>query len=156
MSNVRVSLLRCLAVATALMLSIVSGNPAKPAGDQETVVGFRFEVRPVLAKNCFSCHGPDEGHREAELRLDLRDSAIDLGAIVPGDVEESELIARIMGLEPSRVSYLSLAAGRFGPIDEPSIEQRGEAWQELVSPFHILDEPHLRQLRATPAGPLVS
>ncbi len=65
-------------------------------------------------------------------------------------------VARIMGLEPSRVSYLSLAAGRFGPIDEPSIEQRGEAWQELMSPFQILDEPHLRPLRATPAGPLVS
>ncbi len=65
-------------------------------------------------------------------------------------------VARIMGIEPSRVSYLSLAAGRFGPIDEPSIEQRGEAWQELVSPFQILDEPHLRPLRATSAGPLVS
>ncbi len=65
-------------------------------------------------------------------------------------------VARIMGLEPSSVSYLGLAAGRFGPIDEPSIEQRGEAWQEVASPFHILDEPHLRELRATPSGPLVS
>ncbi len=65
-------------------------------------------------------------------------------------------VARLMGLEPSRVSYLSLAAGRLGPIDEPLIEQRGEPWQGLASPFHILDEPHLRRLRATPAGPLVS
>lgn len=64
-------------------------------------------------------------------------------------------VARIMGLEPTRISYLSLAAGRFGPIDEPSIEQRGEPWQPLVSPFEILDEPHLRPLRAT-GGPLVS
>lgn len=65
-------------------------------------------------------------------------------------------VARLMGLEPSRVSYLSLAAGRLGPIDEPLIEQRGESWQGLVSPFQILDQPHLRKLRATPAGPLVS
>jgi uncharacterized protein (DUF362 family) len=65
-------------------------------------------------------------------------------------------VARLMCLEPSRVSYLSLAASRLGPIDEPSIVQRGECWQQLASPFHILDQPHLRKLRATPAGPLVS
>jgi uncharacterized protein (DUF362 family) len=65
-------------------------------------------------------------------------------------------VARLMGLEPSRVSYLSLAAGRLGPIDETLIEQRGEPWQGLASPFQILDQPHLRLLRATPAGPLVS
>jgi uncharacterized protein (DUF362 family) len=61
-------------------------------------------------------------------------------------------VARLMALEPSRVSYLSLASECLGPIDEASIEQRGEPWQPLASPFHILDEPHLRNLR----GPLVS
>lgn len=61
-----------------------------------------------------------------------------------------------MGLSPERVSYLQLAADRLGPIAENRIAQRGEKWQELVSPFQILDEPHLRYLRETPTGPLVS
>jgi uncharacterized protein (DUF362 family) len=61
--------------------------------------------------------------------------------------------ARIMNLRPERVSYLALAADRLGPIAEERITQRGERWQDLVSPFAILDQPHLRGLRA---GELVS
>ncbi len=64
--------------------------------------------------------------------------------------------ARIIGLRPERVSYLQLAADRLGPIAEEQITQRGENWQELVSPFKILDRPHLRDLRAEATGPLVS
>ncbi|MDZ4659580.1 MAG: DUF362 domain-containing protein [Bythopirellula sp.] len=63
--------------------------------------------------------------------------------------------ARIMGIRPERVSYLALAADRLGPIAEARITQRGERWQDLVSPFQILDEPHLRGLRAE-GGELVS
>jgi uncharacterized protein (DUF362 family) len=62
--------------------------------------------------------------------------------------------ARIMGLRPERVSYLGLAADRLGPIADSRITQRGERWQDLVNPFTILDEPHLRGLRAD--GVLVS
>jgi uncharacterized protein (DUF362 family) len=62
--------------------------------------------------------------------------------------------ARIMSLRPERVSYLALAADRLGPIAEERITQRGERWQDLVSPFTILDVPHLRGLRAE--GVLVS
>jgi hypothetical protein len=55
--------------------------------------------------------------------------------------------ARIMGLDPSRVSYLALAAGRLGPTNDASIPQRGERWQDLVDPFELPDAPHLRNLR---------
>ena len=64
--------------------------------------------------------------------------------------------ARIMGLEPERISYLNLAADRLGPIDYRRITQRGERWQDVASAFSVLDQPHLRDLRATPDGPLVS
>jgi uncharacterized protein (DUF362 family) len=64
-------------------------------------------------------------------------------------------LARIMGLVPDRIPYLSLAAGELGPIDERLIPQRGEAWRPLVSPFKILDQPHLQSLRASP-GELLS
>ena len=57
---------------------------------------FNRDIRPILAENCFPCHGPDSAAREADLRLDKRKSAIDMGAISPGDVEGSELVRRIL------------------------------------------------------------
>ena len=65
------------------------------AADNE-IPDFNRDIRPILAKNCFACHGPDEGAREADLRLDLRMSAIEANAIVPTDAEGSELIKRIL------------------------------------------------------------
>ena len=59
-------------------------------------------------------------------------------------------LARVMGLNPHRVAYLSLADGRIGPVSDGLIEQRGEAWQTLHSPFQILDRPELQQIRAQP------
>jgi uncharacterized protein (DUF362 family) len=64
--------------------------------------------------------------------------------------------ARIIGLDPARISYLQLAEHRVGPIREASIEQRGESWHSVASPFKILNEPHLQRLRAAHADALVS
>ncbi|TWU21973.1 DUF1553 domain-containing protein [Bythopirellula polymerisocia] len=56
---------------------------------------YNRDIRPILFDSCIACHGPDSASREADLRLDLREEAIDAGAIVPGDPESSELIRRI-------------------------------------------------------------
>lgn len=64
--------------------------------------------------------------------------------------------ARIIGLQPERISYLQLVADKLGPIAEGQITQQGEHVKEVTSAFKILDEAHLRHLRATPDGPLVS
>ena len=64
---------------------------AQPAGSLQ----YNRDVRPILAENCFACHGPDSAARKADLRLDQRDDAIEAEAIVPGKPDESELIERI-------------------------------------------------------------
>jgi len=78
--------------ACALTSAAMGANPTDK-------VGFNSQVRTILSNNCFYCHGPDEKHREAKLRLDVREDALrDLGgyaAIVPGKPDESELIKRI-------------------------------------------------------------
>ena len=56
-------------------------------------------------------------------------------------------LSRLMHLEPERIPYLALANGRLGPLAEQHIDERGEAWQSLVSPFLMLDREHLRKLR---------
>ena len=64
---------------------------------------YNRDIRPLLADNCFSCHGPDSAAREADLRLDQRDDAIDMGSIVPHDPDDSELIRRIRSTDPDEV-----------------------------------------------------
>ncbi len=66
---------------------------------------FNQDVQPILASNCFSCHGPDPEMRKAGLRLDLEESAFKKrpghpDAIVPGHPEQSELIKRIESKDP--------------------------------------------------------
>jgi hypothetical protein len=78
-----------------MALAVVCGRADIMAADPQAP-DFRFEIRPIVAKNCFACHGPDESHRQADLRLDERDVAVELGSIVPGAPDESELVRRIL------------------------------------------------------------
>lgn len=83
--------------AFALLLSIPQADAAEP-------VRFQQDIRPLLSDRCFSCHGPDDEHREAELRLDTRDGALTerdgRRAIVPGNLRDSDVWQRITSADP--------------------------------------------------------
>lgn len=64
---------------------------------------YNRDIRPILFENCFACHGADSAARKADLRLDQRDAAMEMGAIVPGKVDESSLMQRVLSEEPEEV-----------------------------------------------------
>ena len=68
---------------------------------KNTPPDFTREVRPILSRHCFKCHGPDDLTRKGKLRLDIREDALKAGksgaiAIVPGQPDHSEFIKRIL------------------------------------------------------------
>ncbi|MEL7496698.1 MAG: PSD1 and planctomycete cytochrome C domain-containing protein [Planctomycetota bacterium] len=70
-------------------------------GEAQDTISFNEKIRPILAMHCINCHGPDEEHRQADLRLDVRDDA--LMAIEPNSAEDSELFARIISDDDDRM-----------------------------------------------------
>ncbi|MCI0739672.1 MAG: PSD1 and planctomycete cytochrome C domain-containing protein [Gemmataceae bacterium] len=95
-----------LQMALSVLLACASGafaQSGKPRA-QAAAVTFNRDILPILAQNCFICHGPSE--QKAGLRLDQRASALKAtrsGAtpIVPGKPADSELVRRIFSDDSS-------------------------------------------------------
>jgi hypothetical protein len=94
----RILALPCLLAMALRLPALPPADPAHAAPIPATI-DFSRDILPVISSKCFHCHGPDEGHRSADLRLDVRDEAVaarkGVQAIKPGDLKASELIARI-------------------------------------------------------------
>jgi hypothetical protein len=90
-----------------LVVAMAAGNAvaAEPSPKADARVDFNFQIRPILSDKCFNCHGPDSRNRKAGLRLDTREGAFgktESGnqAVVPFDLESSELVARVTSSDP--------------------------------------------------------
>jgi hypothetical protein len=82
----------------SLSLAVLLGSTTLLRAESDL---FNSQVRPILSRHCFKCHGPDDKARKAKLRLDLREEAVRprrSGArpIVPGKPDESELMRRVL------------------------------------------------------------
>jgi hypothetical protein len=79
---------------------LLTGLPGIAVRAQERspvqAISFNRDIRPILANNCFACHGPDEKQRETKFHFDTKEAAfLTPGIIVPGDAAKSILIERI-------------------------------------------------------------
>src|SRR3954463_9077806 len=90
-----------LCVFMFLIVGVCAIGRAENSGQP---LNFTRDVRPILANNCFQCHGPDAKARKADLRLDIRESVGDIrGAEAVVDSKQpaaSELLAGITIEDP--------------------------------------------------------
>ncbi len=76
----------------------VAGAQSAPAASP---VSFNREILPILANNCFACHGPDEKKRETKFHFDTQEGMfLKRGVIEPGNASDSLLIEKITDPNP--------------------------------------------------------
>src|SRR5574339_275646 len=92
-----------LIVIAAISASVFIYGKNKTREKFPARVDFNIHIRPILSDRCFKCHGPDEKQRQANLRLDIADSAFavlkespGMFAIVPGKADQSQVYHRII------------------------------------------------------------
>ncbi|MBI1176614.1 DUF1553 domain-containing protein [bacterium] len=125
---------------------------AIPKGTAKTV-DFNNDIRPILSDNCFACHGPDEKHRKAKLRLDTQDGMLakhdDGFAVVPGKPDDSQLVYRITTTDeddhmPPKESGKALTSEQIAKLKQWITE--GAKWEQLWSfvPVHKPEIPEVQ------------
>lgn len=103
---------KSLFASSLILVGILTSSCQKSgriAGSRDSV-DFNLHIRPILSDRCFKCHGPDANQRKANLRLDIRESALaalkdnpKAHVIVPGSSSESEVYRRISGKDTAEL-----------------------------------------------------
>ena len=89
----------------------------------EPPIDFNRDVRPILSDKCFFCHGPDDKHREAELRLDQP---------LRAETKPSELLRRITTTEPDEQMPPEKSGKKLSAADVATLRrwvEQGAKWQ---------------------------
>src|SRR5204863_8500034 len=91
---------------------------------------FEKKVRPLLAENCYQCHGPDK--QKGGLRLDSRTALLAGGdsgpALIPGELDKSRLV------EAVRYGNDDLRMPPKGKLADDQIEVL-TAWVKMGAPW---------------------
>jgi hypothetical protein len=107
-----------------------------PGGEPERV-DFARDVRPILERSCWKCHGPE--NQKGGVRLDLRNAAVGVGdsgepVITPGKADLSELIRRVEAADANQRMPL-----KSDPLSSAEIRilrawiNRGAVWPETTT-----------------------
>src|SRR5580692_8043546 len=90
-----------------LFLLFAANSRARADASLPKTVQFNRDIRPILADNCYACHGPDKDKRKAKLRLDTKEGLFtankDAAPVVPGKPDESDMYRRIISHDPDEV-----------------------------------------------------
>jgi hypothetical protein len=119
-----------------LAYQAAQGGPAGPS--EPAWVGYTRDIKPILQKHCYSCHGP--ARSSGGLRLDTAASIKKGGAsgsiVVPGKSTASPLIAAVTGAEGQRPRM----PARGEPLSAAEV-QRLRSWIDDGAPGPDNEEP---------------
>ena len=125
---------------------------------------FTRDVRPLLSRNCFKCHGPDEGSRKSRLRLDVREEALQPAksgaiALVPGKPEQSELVKRIFSADQDEVMPPPSTKHQLTSTEKETLKRWIAAGAEYKQHWAFVAPvqkplPKLSKLKARSANPI--
>lgn len=141
-----------LNLAFALFLGSFSIQAGWGSSLSETV-RFNRDIRPILADNCYSCHGPDSNKRKAKLRLDTKEGlfspAKDAYPVVPAKLRLSELYHRITSHDSAEIMPHTgkRLSSRQVALIKRWIEQ-GAKWEDIWS-FNPLVRPLVPPVKTT-------
>jgi mono/diheme cytochrome c family protein len=126
-----------LGLCPAALLLAWLGSPTA-AAPPAPPVDFNRQVLPILADNCFACHGPDEKQRKGKLRLDTKEGAFAKlrsggHAIVPGKPADSALVERITEDDPARIMPPAKSGKHLKPDQVALLKQ----WIEQGAPWTL-------------------
>jgi hypothetical protein len=85
-----------------LMLFFAAITVVQGENRDDVDISFTRDVRPILSRRCFACHGPDDDARVSDMRLDTRGGLFDpeFSPVVPRDTVASEIYLRINNPDP--------------------------------------------------------
>ena len=132
-----------LGAAFALLIILTESTSAA-----DPKLDYTRDIRPILSANCVNCHGADAKKRMSHLRLDTAKGAYGVAAtgsraIVPGNLDESELYQRIISddvdehMPPKRSGHKLKAeeiARLKGWIEQGATYQKHWAFEPPTSP----------------------
>jgi hypothetical protein len=121
----------------AISFCVFGACPASAAEPSAAPIEFNRDIRPILADACYHCHGPDKARRKANLRFDVEADAKAMrdgrAAIVPRDLDMSELARRIAAADPSERMPPPGSGRSLTPEQIDRLRQwiaQGAAWQK--------------------------
>ncbi len=105
LKNLHIKWFLAFVILIAIAFGVFFSGQEKPSYNLPEYVDFNYHIRPLIAQNCFVCHGPDSSSRQAGLRLDIYEGATakledGRAAIVPGSSKRSVLMDRITSSDP--------------------------------------------------------
>jgi cytochrome c553 len=101
-------------------------------------VDYAKDIKPLLAENCFACHGTDAETRAADLRLDEREAAIDAGAIEPGDADASTLVERLYEEDPDVIMPPPKSGKKLTPEEKDLLKRWIEEGAEYSKHWSLI------------------
>jgi hypothetical protein len=121
---------RVICFASLLSLSTAVGSSVRASDSADNAARFNRDVRPILSANCFFCHGPDEKHRKADLRLDTEAG---VKAAFGGDeLGEIEAWRRITSSDPDEKMPPPSSHKKLTPAEIQTLQKwidAGASWE---------------------------